>query len=773
MDSYFPAPNNPGVGFTGTNNYIRSDSNNIQKNTWTARLDHNFTENTRTFGRYSYDDSPYARASPYTFANPGSPGFGAQDFTRYNAVYEVDHIFSPTLISQFRLSFSRLANQRGPISQGFDMSQLGFPSNLQSQIGQPAAFPVIQITGYSPSASISNENGVYALGETGLLKVFANNYGLQGSISKNLRSHEIRTGGEFRVVQLNTLQTGDNSTNFMFTSAFTQGPNPSTSASTAGDPVASFLLGTPASGSVTPSPALALQTKYYAGFVQDNWKVTNRLTLNMGLRYEVETPRTDRYNQLSNFNPNAPVPLNAPGLNLHGALTFVGVNGNPRTDYNTQWDHVAPRFGFSWQVAPKTVIRAGAGLFYGTLWGISSSPANYGDNGFISTSTMVTSAANGFTPLNTLSNPYPNGLVPAAGSKLGSATSLGQSIDFFDRNNKTPYSEQWNFDVQRELPAHFLLDAGYMGTHNLHEPGNLILNQLNPQYLSLGNALRNTVANPFYGQIGVGTLAQPTISQAQLLVPYPQFTGVTSDNANWAGGRYNALQVKLQKRFSKDLDTLISYTWSKLMDQASGSFTGETLGGGAIQNYYNLNAEWSPSLVDQTHRLVFNVVYGLPFYRGQKGFLGQALGGWEISILGSFYSGSPLGITSAVNNTFSQGGGQRPNWNGVNPGLSDPTVTKWFDTSLFSAPAAYTFGNAPRTFNGARSDWTRNIDLSLHKSFKITERFLLQVRGEAFNLANTPIFAPPNTSFGSAAFGVVSSQANQPRVVQLAMKLLF
>jgi hypothetical protein len=312
-----------------------------------------------------------------------------------------------------------------------------------------------------------------------------------------------------------------------------------------------------------------------------------------------------------------------------------------------------------------------------------------------------------------------------------------------------------------------------VGTHNLHEPGNLVLNQLPPQDLALGNALRNTVPNPFYGQIAVGTLAQPTISQAQLLVPYPQFTGVTSDQANWGAGRYNALQVKLQKRFSKDLDMLISYTWSKLMDQTAGAFSGETLGGGNIQNYYDLNAEWSPSLIDQTHRLVFNVVYGLPFYRSQKGILGHTLGGWELSLLGSFYSGSPLGIVSAVNNTFSQGGNQRPNWSGVNPGISNPTVTRWFNTSVFSAPPPYTFGNTPRTFDGARSDWTRNIDLSLHKSVRITERLSLQIRGEAFNLANTPIFAPPNTSFGSAAFGVVSAQSNQPRVIQLAMKLIF
>lgn len=153
--------------------------------------------------------------------------------------------------------------------------------------------------------------------------------------------------------------------------------------------------------------------------------------------------------------------------------------------------------------------------------------------------------------------------------------------------------------------------------------------------------------------------------------------------------------------------------------------------------------------------------------------MGHTLGGWEIGIIGSFYSGGPLGVTSAVNGTDSQGGGQRPNWNGVNPGISNPTPYEWFNTSVFSTPAAYTFGDAPRTFDGARSDWTRNADVSLHKNAHITEKLILQIRADAFNLSNTVVFSPPNTSYGSAAFGTVSSQANQPRVLQFGLKLLF
>lgn len=209
------------------------------------------------------------------------------------------------------------------------------------------------------------------------------------------------------------------------------------------------------------------------------------------------------------------------------------------------------------------------------------------------------------------------------------------------------------------------------------------------------------------------------------------------------------------------------------MDFGTGTFGGEGLSGGGVQNYNNRRADYSPSALDQTHRLIMNAVYSLPFFQQQHGFTGHLLGGWQLGIIGSFYSGSPLGITSAVNGTFSQGGGQRPNWSGENPQLDNPSINNWFDTSVFTTPPAYSFGNTPRTFNSVRSDKTRNIDLSLQKNTRLTERLGLEFRAEAFNLTNTPVFAPPNTSFGSPLFGVVSSQANQPRVVQLALKLLF
>ncbi len=769
--SYLPAPNAAGALYTGVNNYARTDSNNITKNTFSTRLDQNFTDMSRMFVRYSYDDTPWTRASPYGPTDLGSPAFGPQDFTRYNSVAEFDHIFSPTLIGTLRASFSRLSNFRGPISEGFNIAQLGFPANLAGEIGAPAAFPAVDITGYSISGSIPNSSRAGTLGETGLIAFGMNNYALQANLTKTLGVHEIKFGGETRLIQFNTLQTNDNSTNFTFNSAFTQGPNPTQSSGVAGDALATFLLGIPA-GSVAPSPALAMSTRYYAGFVDDEWKISGNFTLNMGVRYEVELPRTERYNQLTNFNYQAASPLQAPGLNLHGALSFVGVNGVSRYDANPDLNNVAPRIGFSWHVTPNTVIRSGAGIFYGTNWGIGGAPAGFGISGFAATTDIVTSL-NGVTPVVDFANPYPNGLNRPTGNSLGGATLLGQGVSFYDRGNVTPYTTQWNFDIQRELPRGLLLDAGYVGTRGLKFPNNRVFDQLPDSALALGNGLRALVANPFYGQIAIGPLSQPKVAAAQLLLPYPQYIGVTSDAANYSPSSYNALQVKLEKRYSRGFTLLASYTYSKMMDLNTGSFSGETLGAGGIQDWNNLASEYGISALDQTHRLIFNVVYTLPFFLAQRGFFGHILGGWEAGVVGSYYSGSPLGIGSAVNTTFSQGGGQRPNWNGQNPAISNPTPAQWFNPSVFSAPLPYHFGTSPRAFSGLRSDWTHNIDLSLHKNTNLTERLSLQFRAEAFNLTNTPVFSPPNTTFGSPAFTTVSSQANQPRILQLALKLLF
>ncbi len=459
-------------------------------------------------------------------------------------------------------------------------------------------------------------------------------------------------------------------------------------------------------------------------------------------------------------------------MNLNGALAFVNVGGLPRYNSNTDRNNFAPRVGFAWRLNEKTVIRGGGGLFYGSQLGIGGEPAAFGISGFQTTTTMV-SSLDGVTPKDTLSNPYPNGLNSPSGSSLGAATLLGQDIFFTDRGNYVPYSFQWNFNVQRELPWQVLFDIGYAGSHGVGFSQDRQLNQLPDSALALGDALRQQVANPFYGQIAIGALASPTVARAQLLRPYPQFTAINSRNASWATSSYNALQLKIEKRYSKGLTLMGSWTYSKLFDYGNGPWGGEALGAGGFQNWNNLTPDWSVSITDQTHRVVLNGVYALPFFSKSTGITNKLLAGWELGAIFSNFSGGPIGISSATNNTFSQGGGQRPNWSGENPSLDTPTPDRWINGVVFSNPAPYQFGNVGRTLSGLRTDITQQIDMTLSKTTVIHEKLRLQFRSEFFNLTNSPRFAPPNSVYGNPQFGVVSSQLNQPRIIQFGLKLMY
>ena len=769
IQKYLPTPNQPGAPFTGVNDFVRTDGNRTNKDTGSYRVDHYFNEKNRFFARYSADDTPLVRAGAYGADNVASPSAGPQTFGRRNAVVQDTHTFSPTLLATFRYSITRLGNFRTPYSDGFDITQLGLPASLAAQVTR--AFPNIGITGFTTTGSVPNTITGGLLGATDVIILGNNLHSAQGTVTKMWGSHEIKFGGDFRVVQMNLYQTGANSPVFTFTPAWTQGPNPAAASATAGYGLATFLLGVP-TGTVNLVPSLAMTTKYIAGFVQDSYKITPRLTLNYGVRWEYETARSDRFNQLTNFDNDARPPLNTPNLNLHGVLTFTGVNGVPRNQANGDWNNIAPRIGIAWRIGAKTVVRAGGGIFFGNQWGVGTGSGNFGSSGFSANTSLVTSL-DGVTPIASFSNPYPNGVLQPTGSRLGPATLLGQTVDFYDRSNRTPYSEQWNMTVQRQLMSNAVLEIGYTGSRGLKWSQNMTLNQLPTSALALQNDLRTLVPNPFFGQISSGILASATVSRAQLLRPYPQFDVVTSDLANIANSNYHALEVKGEKRYARGITILGSYTYSKALDLGIGPFAGETVSNGSIQNFNDLRNEYAPSSLDQTHRFVGNVVYELPFLKDQKGVAGRILGGWEVGGILSILSGSPLGITQATNTTFAQGGGQRPNWTGVSAKLPNPTAERWFDTSQFTNAAPYTFGNLARTLGGLRTQGLKQLDFTLNKTTTLRERYRLQFRAECFNLSNTPQFAPPAISLGAAGFGAVSAQNNLPRIVQMALKFIF
>jgi outer membrane receptor protein involved in Fe transport len=775
MLEFIPLPNAAGNANTAAGNYVVSKANLISKDTFSVRLDHQLNENHRMSERFNYDDTPFTR--PDYYGNIASPTFGQQLFLRRNFGLDYTGTFSPSLVGNVLFSFTRLENNREPFSSGFDITTLGFPASFKAAVF-PISFPTIVMNGMGGSFSIPNSGTTSLMGGNDLIRFGDNTGSLSGFLTKTAQRHTLKFGGEYRLLRPNFWQFADTATNFTFTPGFTQGPNPTAAAAAStGFAFASFMLGTPASGATTIAASLATQVKYYGSFVQDDWKVANNFTLNLGLRYEYESPRTERYNQLTNFDFNATPPLTGTGLNLKGALSFVGVNGNSREHWNPDRNNFAPRIGFAWNVLPKTVVRGGGGIFYAAMTGVGGASAAIGVTGFEATSAMVTSL-NGVTPLNFLDNPYPTGLVLPTGSRLGAGTQLGQNIRFMDRNLRTSYSAQWNLNVQHELPGGMLAEIGYAGNRGLKLQENRELNQLPDSALALGDGLRTQVTNPFRGQITNGALAGATVARAQLLRPYPHFLSVLSLNSTWASSSYHAAIASLQRRFSNGLSLNASYTFSKLMDMATGTFAGEVLSAGGFQNFNNLRADRSLSALDAPQRFVVNGLYALPFGAGRKfnpqGIGGVIVNGWEISAIYTYQSGGALLFSSATNTNFSQGGGQRPNLVG-DPTIADSerTLTRWFNTAAFVAPVAYAFGTAPRSLGSIRSDSLANVDFSVVKNTKLRENVSLQFRSEFFNLTNTARFAPPNTVFGSAQFGQVTAQSNQPRVVQFALKLIY
>ncbi|MCL5742492.1 MAG: TonB-dependent receptor, partial [Acidobacteria bacterium] len=739
-------------------NSSRSAGNSTDKDTVTFRIDQYFSERHRLFGRYSFDTSPQLLSPAYgSDFKLSSPTAGPQTFGRQQVVIEDTYTLSPTSVATMRGSYSRTTNFRKPFSDGFDQSSLGLPTSLTSQL--LPAFPVVTITGFGN------------LGQFSYISSAMDTWAGQASLAKTAGKHNLKTGFEYRLMRANMTKVADAAEQFTFSNAWTQGPDPTRATAIGGNALASFLLGM-GGGSVAMSPAVAFQSDYWAFYLQDNFKITPKLTLNAGIRYDYESPRTDRFNELTNFDYSAQPPLNAPGMDLHGALSFVGINGASRLQANPDRNNIAPRFGLAYQATPTTVLRAGGGIFFDSFSGIGGAGTAYGISGF-SASTSVVASLDGVTPLNRMSNPYPNGLNQPTGSSLGAATLLGQAITFYDRGNQLPYSAQWNFNIQQQLPHSVLLEAGYVGNRGLKYPMDRVLNQLSPDTLGLGDQLRGQVANPFYGQITTGILAQKTVSRAQLLRPYPQFDGVTSTNSNWGSSSYHSLQVKMEKRYASGFSILGAYTYSKMMDIGTGTWAGETLGGGGIQNWYDLGSDWAVSSLDPTHRLVLNPVYEIHLAKGLHGVSKKILDGWEIGSILSAMSGGPLGVGSAVNGTYSQGGGQRPNWTGVSTSISNPTPNGWFDATQFSVAAPYSFGNAPRTFGGTRADGLTELDVTVGKMTPLSDKLKLQFRAEFFNITNTPQFAPPNVSFGSPLFGTVSAQANNPRIAQLALKLIY
>lgn len=766
--------NSPGAQFTQVNNFTANASVGGNNDQTTARVDHTFSDRHRAFVRYTYWTNLNLPIDPY--GTKTCVDRCTETFNTNQGVIGDNFSITPTTFFDLRIAYLRFNYDRTSLTSGYDLTQLGWPAGLNSQVAIRVA-PQPTVTGY---------NGVFSTSGSGSTIVARNDsYSLMPSLTKIWGSHTIKLGAEVRRLTHNYFQQNSPSGNFNFDRLMTS-TNPFAAGST-GDGFASFLLGMGNGGGVTYNNFVAGQMIYSGYYAGDQWQVNSRLTFNYGVRFERMGPWSERFDRMSVLLPSATNDLSsATGLNLKGKFGLVNTPDNPSRNNADSPLLVAPRLGLAFRLNEKTVIRAG----YGRFWipndvAFATSPNNDPVNAF---TTPYNGTLDGsVTPLDRLANPFPGGITPAPGnSPTFQQLFYGQGFGAPLYNDPRGYAQQWNFDVQRELPGGMAVDLAYAGSKGTHLPAySQQFDQLPEQFMSLGSQLQKQVANPFFGLIKIGPLAQKTVAYGQLLRPYPQYNGYVQSSPQNRDSIYHSAQVKVEKRFGRGGSILGAYTYAKLISNTDTLTSWLEPGGGlGVQNNYNLRAERSVALYDVPHRVVVSYVVDLPFGKGQpllgdaSGVVNKIIGGWGLNGVSTFQSGNPMSINMAVNSSNSFGGGQRPNSTGKSAALDGPAqarLGRWFDTSQFTAAPAFTFGNVGRVTSDLRSHGINNFDFALFKNTSLVgeNRVGLQFRAEIFNIFNRVQFNYPGRNLGNSDFGVVSGQYNNPRLVQFALRLLF
>jgi hypothetical protein len=522
-----------------------------------------------------------------------------------------------------------------------------------------------------------------------------------------------------------------------------------------GNAIATFLLGDIASGSVTANAATLYSYHYPVVFFQDDWKVSRRLTLNFGVRWEDQTPATERHNQaVGPLDLTAPFPVQVPGLNLVGGLTFAGVNGVTRSAFNNDYGNIQPRFGLAYRILTRhpLVFRGGFGRIF-----VPTQPDNPTTN-FSRTTNVLTSTST-YNPIGNLSNPFPTGLLAPLGSQLGLLTNAGLSISAIDPQSKIPYVWQFSGGFEYEIRPGLLAEATYSGSRTYQLAVTQNLDALTLAQLGQGSAyLNKLVPNPFYNIpafAGTALGTNATIAQSSLITPYPQFTGVSMTNVPIGLNWYNSAQLKLEKRFAHGLQFLASYTLSKNLQASSYLNPQDTQLARALVAY------------DRPQYFVLSGSYQLPF--GPKkdilnnGVISKIVGGWETNLSFTARSGVPIAFNSGY-------------YEECNPKLSNPTTAEWFNTSAscWVQRPANTLVTTPVRSGNIRAPYAPQMDANLFRIFNLGERRRFELRFSAFNVTNTPIWPAPNTTPSSPLFGTVTlNQMNLPRNAEVGIRFAF
>jgi hypothetical protein len=779
-----PLPNRPGL----VNNYVATAPIEGAQNQYNARVDYNLGSTDQLFARYTFWNPHNGNSDPLGT----KVGSGPTGNTTTEAVVGDNHIFNPTTIADLRLSWLENYNYQTPLSNGFDQSTINanYAALQAQQVNHnQGLLPNVGIPGYSLGVNLSQ---LYWLNTV---------YAISGSVTKVAGRHTIKVGGLGR--QILWTNFGNNQgVGSGATAAFTASPsNPSS-----GNALASYLLGVPASSGITEVGTWRAVLHSYGFYATDTWQATNKLTANLGVRWDQPGSYSEVNDLDTVLQPNLATtlgsitnPVTGTSSPIVGGLVYVNSAQYPSRREETQhWKLFSPRIGMNYRVNDSTVVRGGYGVSYLPAEITADSPGAAPIN---NASTGLSNTPGG--PVNTtIANPFPNGiLLPSGRTAAALQAVLGQGIGSRIPNQPYGYVQQWNFGVEQAFGSKTSMTvsyAGAKGTHLTLSQGftgtGLNLNQLPDQYNSiggsagLGTGLFKPVANPLYGKIPAGgQLGGPTILEGYLLKPYPQYTSVNQTVPRFGSSTYEALQATFNRRFSHSGLVQVAYTWGKLLSNTenTSSFQDGQGGQGVVQDNYNLQAEKSISMQDLTNNLVINYGVDLPFGRGER-FLGNTntvvnavVGGWRVNGITTFHSGLPLPFSTSGNSlsNYFGSGPIRPNvvpGCAKNPGGSAQSrVNSWFNKSCFTIPADFTFGNERRVDSGIRSAGAANFDFSANKSFPIFERLTGKFSLETFNLFNRAQFAAPDTNLNDGGYATVTRQANQPRTLQAALRLSF
>ena len=758
------------------NNWVGNNPAGGNTNQYTGRIDQSVSDKQRLFGRYTFWHMHTSPSDPFN----NKTGNTVVTIQNQQFVLGDTYTFTPTTVGDFRVAYLRMYYSAFNPNVGADMSQFG--------PGWAAVGKQMTYTMY-PGATITG--GYRSAGNLAQLSR-DNDYSIVGSLTKIVGRHTLKFGGQVRRDMWGFISLTSGGGNINYDATFTSVNATNTPSSGYG--FASFLLGYPTSGSIGTSQTIYQQLNSMGFYVADTFQVSAKLTLNFGLRWEQPGAFMEKHDNNTVFLTDVVDPLSkATGLNLKGQPVLVNSSDYPhREEMLLSWKQFSPRFGFAYRATPRMVFRGG--------YGISRLPYSIAQNGpnisavNFNVTTMVTTLNGGLTPNATNSNPFPNGLIQPAGRTPGFLATLeGGNVIAPLPNLGQPYVQQWNFNVQKELGFGSMMQLGYAGSKGTRLPfvvansGNT-MNQLDSSYFGLGNALLTQVVNPFFGVLptSVGVLGQRTVAQGYLLKQYPQYLSLKFPQLNVGSSTYNALQASFQKRFTEGGTIVVNYTWSKFLSNTDSS-TGYLEGSvrpGSVQDWNNLGANKSLVSQDVPHRMVVSYVYDLPFGKGKR-FLGgltgaanKILSGWSLNGVSTFQKGFPLPLQSLSNGLAQFNAGNiRPNvvagCDANITGAAQSRIAKWFNTACYQQPGNFAFGNEARTDAKLRTAGINNFDIAINKKIALTERFNLQFHTEFFNVTNRVQFFSPGIQAGNANFGVVTAAANNPRLVQFALRLAF